>query len=129
MSYADYQLNGSGLTKPENYIDRYYEYEKNQGKEYATRNSYDTNLIEGYFGEYFNTHNFINFDEAVINNQAVMTAIRLPNGESHGIVVVGVSKYGGSDTLIYMDSNFGELRQIKESDIEIYLYRIPVSKK
>lgn len=129
MNYMNRQLNDDNSIKPQRFIDAYAEYEEEQGKGDGTFKGYTMEILPGYIGEYFNTHKFISFENAIANNHVVLTWIKLPDGESHSVVVVGFSKYGGSNHLIYMDSNFGELRMIKESDIEMYLLQLPVSKK
>lgn len=129
MNYLNRQLNNDNTIKPKDFIENYEKYEKEHGKNFSETKGYDMSLVEGYIREYFTVHEFTDFSSAINNGQVVLTWIKLPNGESHSIVVVGVSQYGGNDNLLYMDSNYGELRMIDQNDIEMYLYRVPLSSK
>lgn len=129
MNYLNRQLNNDNTIKPKDFIKNYKIYEQEHGKNSTESKGYDMSLVEGYIGEYFTVHEFTDFSSAINNGQVVLTWIKLPNGESHSIVVVGVSQYGGNDNLLYMDSNYGELRMIDQNDIEMYLYRAALSGK
>lgn len=129
MNYLNRQLNNDNTIKPKDFIENYEKYEKEHGKNFPETEGFDMSIVEGYIGEYFTVHEFTDFSSAINNGQVVLTWIKLPNGESHSIVVVGVSQYGGNNNLLYMDSNYAELRMIDQNDIEMYLYRAALSSK
>ena len=130
MAYLNKQLNDESAIKPSDFIERYYEYEFSKtGVVSDIDDGYDVKLLEEFIQNYFDTDPFTTFEDAMDNGEAVFAGIRLPNGESHVVAIVGTSNYQGSSHLIYMDSNYGNVRMILESDIEQYSYLFPVGKK
>ena len=60
------------------------------------------------------------FNSALSCGYPVIVSIQDPyGGMGHDVVVVGIT----GDSLIYMDSAYGELREIKESDVPKTNYR------
>lgn len=75
----------------------------------GTIKTYTSELID----QLFTTTPFINFDDALSKGYVIISIQDINGGESHTVTVVGKT----GDSLIYADSAYGELREIKESDL------------
>ena len=102
-AYINYEYNRTGIPVPT-----------------PTKFGCDISFMPGFIDSIFNTVPFTSFNNALSSGYPVIISIQDPyGGMGHDVVVVGIT----GDSLIYMDSAYGELREIKESDVPTTNYK------